>query len=227
MIDQVDEGLRAWVQTILPGADVHFEPPSGTPPAHGVTLYLLHLMPRPPARGTTRPPLQVTLCYLVTTWAAELAETHRLLGELVFAAMSRPDVEVDLAPLEGSEWAAFGTPPRPSFLLRVPMRKDQEQPPTKYVRGPLVVSTTTVASLYGRVVGPGDLPIPDALVELPSLELSERTDTRGYFRFATIPADPAAVVLRVVAKGREVSVPVQRPTSPGEPFLIHLELSGD
>jgi hypothetical protein len=100
-------------------------------------------------------------------------------------------------------------------------------PPTKYVRGPLLVSSTNVVSLYGRVVGPGDLPIPDALVELQSLELSERTDRKGYFRFATVPADPPKLVLRVVAKGRDVSVPVERPTSPGEPLIIHLELSGD
>jgi len=227
MIDQVDDDLRAWVQTVVPGAEVHFEAPSSAPPAQGVTMYLLHLMPRPPARGTTRPPLQVMLCYLVTAWGAELAETHRVLGELVFAAMSREDVEVDLEPLHGSEWAAFGTPPRPSFLLRVPIRKGLAQPPAKYVRGPLVVNTSPVGSLYGRVVGPGDLPISDALVELPSLQISQRTDTKGYFRFATIPADPIALVLRIAAKGREVSVPVQRPTAPGEPFVIHLELSGD
>jgi hypothetical protein len=226
MIDQVDEGLRSWVQTVLPGAEVHFDAPSSTPPTPGVTMYLLHLRPRPAPRGTTRPPLQLTLCYLVTVWAPELGETHRRLGELVFAAMSRDDVEVDLEPLQGSDWAAFGTPPRPSFVLRVPLRKEVAQPAAKYVRGPLLVSSTNIASLYGRVVGPGDLPIPDALVELPSLELSERTDPRGYFRFASVPADPPAV-LRVRAKGREVRVPVERPTSPGEPVVIHLELLGD
>ena len=87
-----------------------------------------------------------------------------------------------------------------------------------------MLSTTSIASLFGRVLGPGDLPVPGALVELPSMDLSERTDTKGYFRFATVPADPPGVVLRVRAKGREVSMPVERPTSPGEPLIIHLEL---
>jgi hypothetical protein len=222
MIDQIDEQLREWVQKTL-GVSPSLAPPSDAPSDDEINLYLLELAERPPARGARRPPLQLTLRYLVTAWASQTEEAHRLLGELAFAAMEHPDFEVKLNPIPAKTWEALGVIPRPSFILQVPLRKEQPAPPTQYVREPLVVQATPVTSLGGTILGPDDVPIARAVVEIPSLQLSTRTDTHGRFTFANVPADPLPKKLLVKAKGRTLQVTTQQFT-PDEPLVIRFNL---
>jgi hypothetical protein len=222
MIDQVDERLRKWVQETL-GILPSLAPPGDTASDGEINLYLLELAERPPARGARRPPLQMTLRYLVTAWANQPEEAHRLLGKLTFAAMEHPDFEVKLNPIPAETWKALGVIPRPSFVLQVPLRKEQPTPPTQYVREPLVVQATPVISLVGTVLGPKDVPIARATVEIPALQLSTRTDAKGQFTFANVPADPLPKKLRVKAKGRELDVTTEQLT-PDEPFVIRFNL---
>lgn len=222
MIDQIDERLREWVQKTI-GVSPSLTPPSDAPSDGEINLYLLELAERPPARGARRPPLQMTLRYLVTTWASQPEEAHRLLGELAFAAMEHPDFEVKLDPVPAKTWEALGVMPRPSLILQIPLRKEQPAPPTRYVREPLVVKATPVTSLTGIVLGPDDVPIARAAVEIPTLQLSARTDARGQFTFANVPADPLPKKLRVRAKGRVLDVTIEQFT-PDEPLVIRFNL---
>jgi hypothetical protein len=167
--------------------------------------------------------LQLSLRYLVTTWAKQSEEAHRLLGELAFAAMEHPEFEVKLNPIPAETWKALGIIPRPSFILQIPLRKEQPAPPTRYVREPLVVQATPVTSLTGIVLGPDDVPIARASVEIPTLQLSTRTDVHGRFTFANVPADPFPTNLRVRAKGREIQVTTEQST-PDEPLVIRFNL---
>lgn len=223
MIDRTDRYLKEWVGAVANNAAVSLAVPSNASDEPGVGLYLLDLVPVPPARGVQLPPLQIALRYLVTTHAPAPEEAHRLLGTLVFAALENPEFDVDLAPLPATVWAAFGVAPRPSFLVRVPLRHERPQPPVSPVRMPLVVKQARPQSLRGVVLGPGNQPIAGAQVELSALELSTRTDTSGRFGFTVVPAPPHANRLRVRAKGQEVTVATEDALKNNASLVVHLQ----
>jgi hypothetical protein len=222
MIDQVDRQLDEWVRQTL---DV---PTSLTPPAdaqgeRGVNLYLLELVRKPPLRSTRRPPLQVSLRYLVTTWSDDVEEAHRWLGELVFAAMEEPEFEVELEPVPAATWAALGVAPRPAFGLCVPLRLERAEPETKLVRLPLVIEGGTLASLRGVVLTPDDVPLASAVVEIPGLQLSTRTDARGQFCFSNVPGKSRVDKLRIRARGLECDAVVDQSVSDDGPVVIRFD----
>jgi hypothetical protein len=224
MIDEVDQRLKTWVGRVLGDAPVSLDVPDRESVDRGVGLYLLELGPAPPPRTGRRPPLRVSLCYLVTTGGDSPERAHHLLGELVFAAMEEPEFEVDLAPVPVALWTALGVAPRPSFRLRVPLERERPVPAVPRVKMPLVVRAMPSMALVGRVVGPGDIPIPGALVELPSMGLSARTDAKGLFRFASVPADTPLGRLEVRAKGEVLAVRAEElPTEEGA-LVVRLPL---
>jgi hypothetical protein len=229
VIDQVDANLTSWVQDVLGPVSVSLHPPQlvetrSLETGSGVHLYLIEMIEKPPPRGTERPPLQLLLRYLVTTWADEPQEAHRLLGELVFAAMENAEFEVELEPAPAATWAAFGVPPQPSFVLRVPLQQERPQPAVRLVRAPLVMHVAPSAILRGTVLGPDDVPLAGATVELPSLLRSTRTDAQGRFHFANVPGESSLKLLRVKAKGRQLSVTLDQPPSDEEPLVIRFDL---
>jgi hypothetical protein len=219
VIEQIDRQLAEWLAAVLDGPEVELSPPAEGGEGSAVSLYLMDLRNAPPTRGGSRPPLQVVLRYLVTARAQDVEEAHRLLGTLVFAAMEAPEMELELDPLPVELWRAFGIRPQPAFVLRVPLRRERPVPAVPRVRQPLVLRTEPITSLGGTVVGPGDLPIAGARVELPAFARSTRTDRRGRFAFAGVPASGTRTV-RVSAKGREISVAAV--TDDG-PLLIRLQ----
>jgi hypothetical protein len=178
-----------------------------------VSVYLMECAAAPPPRGTGRPPLQILARYLVTTWAEEPEEAHRLLGELLFAALESRDYEADLTPPTADAWSALGARPQPSFMLVAQVKQARAEPPTRYVRVPLVLQASPLVALRGVVLGPEEMPIAGARVEAMGLNLWERTDAKGRFRFAGVPGGAHPLRLRVKAKGREMAVLVPQPLS--------------
>jgi len=244
MFDSADRRLMEWAVKVLAEADASHAGGNGTsgteapgvvldPPTasashatpSGVSLYLMECVSAPPPRGPRRPPLQATLRYVVTTWASKQEEAHRLLGVLLFAAMDDPDLEVDAIPLPASTWQAFGTVPQPSIVLAVPFKQERAEPPVKYVRVPLVVQAAPVVTLSGTVVGPGDIPVAGARVDLADLKLYARTDQRGRFSFKAVPGGPRPLSLRVLAKGKEMAFLVEKPSS-DSPVTIKFDTLG-
>jgi hypothetical protein len=221
MIDAVDDQLSRWVQEILPGVNVTFDGPAGA--TDDVGLYLFEMADLPPARGTERPPLQVRLGYLVTTSGTDVALAHKRLGTLLFAALTHPDWDVRFPGDIAEYWTAVGMPPRAGFILTVPLRQPVETKPAPPVRAPLRVEGVGSRAMEGVVLGPGDVPISDAFVEIPSLALTTRSDTRGRFRFAAVPTSPAKQQLRVRAKAREFPFTVDSSKPP--PFVLKLDLA--
>lgn len=222
MIDQVDKRLRDWTQSSQPGIEVTFGEPSDVKEGMGVNLYLFDLVNSPPARGNNRPPMQVALRYLVTVWAAKPEEAHHLLGNLIFAAMDNTEFEIELDPIPVALWRALGTAPRPAFVIRVPLRRDRPEPERRLVRAPLVVRQSPMRSVEGTVVGPGDIPIANARVELPGLGRYTRTDSKGRFAFSAVPTEPSPKLLVVKAKGKEMSVSPAEAAPDGEQLVIRL-----
>ena len=220
MIDAADARLKEWVKAVAGTIDITLGPPRDVKAGRAVNLYLLEVLQKPQPRGLRRPPLEVTLRYLVTSWADSPEEAHGILGTLVFAAMEEEDFEVESERVSGDTWVALGLPPRPSFVLRVPVRKERPVTPVKLVRRPAIVSAVGTSTLYGVIVSPEDTPIVEALVEIPSLQLLATTDREGRFAFTTVPSEPRKKVLRVRARGRQFSVATEQPTSPTDPLVI-------
>jgi hypothetical protein len=223
MITDIDDQLTDWVETVLGSIPVSLAPPEQDPTEVGVSCYLMELVDNPPLRTTKRPPLQIMLRYLVTTWADTPREAHRMLEELLFAAMETPDLGVEVQSLEPAVWAALGVAPRPSFFLRLPLRRERPQPSAKLVRQPLGIEAVPVASLQGQVLGMGGVPLAGAVVEVPGLEASTRTDTRGRFEIRTLPAGLHVRELRIRAKGQEIRYPLEDPVTSDEDLLLRFE----
>ena len=206
MIDEVDRRLKDWVGSVLEGVEVSLGAPNGRKPGRGIGLYLMELKDKPPFRNAKRPPLQLTLRYLVTAWADQPEDAHRLLGQLVFAAMEDPELEIDLSPIAVAAWRAFGVAPQPSFVLGVPLQKARPEPKPSFVRQPLSVEASPVTSFHGVVLGLGGVPLAGARVEIPGLNLQTRTDHKGRFSFSMVPSEPAEKRLEIKAKGHRLSV---------------------
>ncbi|QQR43605.1 carboxypeptidase regulatory-like domain-containing protein [Myxococcus xanthus] len=228
MIDEVDQRLKAWVGRIAGDVQVFLGVPDRESLERGVCLYLLELGPAPPVRsgGGGRASLQISVCYLITAGAESPERAHRLLGELVFAAMEEADFEVELTPVPTTVWAGLRTAPRPCFRLRVPVRRERAMPVIHRVLFPATphATPTPAEALLGCVVGPGDVPIPGALVELPTLKLTTRTDAKGCFRFPSVPPVATLGRLEVRAKGALLELGPEVLAAEPQPLLIRLPL---
>lgn len=224
MIDQVDEALRKWAATVLDSDVVTFEPPNNSLDELSIHLYLIELVDCPPSRGGIgSPPLQFSLRYLVTTSLGQPARAHGLLGQVAFAAMETPNYEVEFHALDPSFWLAMGTVPRPSFFLNVPVRKERTEPTTRVVLHPPVVNVSSITTLRGVVMGPGDVPWVGALVEMPAVGRSVYADLKGHFKFDAIPAEPRAKALRISGKGQVFEVEVEQPAQPNDEVEVRLD----
>lgn len=223
MIEQTDQLLKEWVGNVLGQVTISFAPPEDKPSGEGVNLYLLELLPTPPASSSRVSPRQFSVRYLVSTWGDDPIKAHRLLGELTLAAMEHEEMEVDLEAVSAETWNALRVIPRPAFYLRLLVRQARPDPDARYVKQPLVLQAGPAITLVGRVEGPGGIPIAGARVEFPSLNRATYTNARGQFTFATIPVD-LPVHLVVKAKGRTQPATVDRPTSEANPAVISLKL---
>ena len=222
LIDVLDSELQDWIRSKLREVDVSLDPPGDHGDGRGVSLYLLDVTPKPSARGERRAPLQLRVRYLVTTWAKDPAAAHRDLGELVFSAMQEPRFEVDPLPVPTQTWMAFGLAPRPSFVLAATAQKELPEPDTKLVTEPVFVPAP-FSSLHGLVMTPDDIPVPRARVELPSLQASAVTDSRGRFRFVRVPTEPPTKVILVTAKGRKERYEADAVASEEDPLLLRFD----
>jgi len=221
MIGEIDTELRDWAAAIVDkSAQISFAAPSNSSETV-VNLHLAALLPAPPMRGDRRAPVQLALRYMVSAWASDVGEQHRLLGSLAIGAMRNPRYEVELEPVPGEMWAALSATPRPSFYLKVPLRQAQPEPKQKLVRKPLVIEGTQLTQLFGAVIGPGDVPLANARVEIPMADLATETDYAGRFGFRGVPVDPPRKLVRVRARRHEMTVEVT--TGGNEPVLIRFD----
>jgi len=222
-VDEVDQHLEAWISAVLGEVTVTLGAPKESQSGKGVNLYLLNLVNSPPPRNVKeRSPDRIMLRYLITVWETDPHAMHRMLGELMFTAMTLPEVDVELEPLSPAVWSALGLVPQPSFVLRAQLLRERPEKLAPPVLTEMVIKKALLRPLSGQVIGPGDVAIMGARVELPALQLSTATDFRGRFQFAAVPSDPPIKLLRVNAKGRTISVPVEKAN---EAVIIRLKES--
>lgn len=218
MIEALDARLATWIGDRLPGVSITFDAPAEDRSGEGISVYLMEVTPRADERVDRARALRASLRYLVTSWASKPERAHELLGTILLAALNESEFEVDLMPVALDAWRAFRIGPRPSFVVRVPLRHDLGAPAAKLVRKPLDIRASGVLPLDGTVLGPDDVPLASANVELPALQLMTTTDWKGRFRFAAVPAEPPPKELVVKAHGLEQRVTIEKP---GVPVLIH------
>jgi Pvc16 N-terminal domain len=219
LIEVIDWRLKDWVSSVIENVLVSFRTP-GAETADSVGLYLMELREKKPPSTGTRPPLQLSLRYLVTARATEPEQAHNLLGRLVFAAMENPEFTVQLEPVPAAVWSAFGVPPQPCFLLDVPLRQERPMPAVGLVRQPLIVSTAPLTAFRGIVMGDGDIPLSGARVEVPAMRLFAVTDRKGVFHFDALPAGrPIQLVVHAKGKALPFTAAGHR-VSQDSPFVI-------
>jgi len=265
LIDKLDERLTSWVQSVVPGVKTTFAAPKDGEEDLAVNLYLLEIADDPLRHSTGHPPIQPSLRYLVTTSAGEPKDAHSLLGSLFYAARKGPrldvrldvsfnfqlevELEVELEPIASQLWTAFGIAPRPSFILRLPL--PAEWPAPQPVKAPPVTQEIAPAAgelvpLYGLVLGPNEIPLASARVEMialwerqenPShlqevpyttsytqLERATYTGPKGRFTLPGIQAAPAAKTLLVSARGQEQIFMIKETGAPDAPVVFRLKL---
>jgi hypothetical protein len=215
--------LRDWVRAVDPSAEFTLDPPLAERSGHGVSVYLLEVSPRPPSRGDSRPPLQLWLRYLVTTWADDPADAHSLLLDLAFAAMEQADIEVLTEPLPASTWTALDVVAQPSFVLRASLRRERAEPITKPVLVPLRLEAAPRIVVSGVVLDAREIALAGATVGVVGLDHTTMTDRRGRFRLEGVPGSPVDSQLRIRAKGVEVIVPVPKKPGSASSMVIHLD----
>lgn len=241
MIDRADRFVVNWAKGVLGGVRVSVDIPVSPPDESEVSLYLLELVHAPPARTVDRPPLQIALRYLVTSWAKNAEEAHRNLGKLLFAALGNEvsesgqteegrltfTVAMEVEPIPANLWAAFGVPPQPAFILRCLLSLERKRAAIAYVRWPARVETSGQRAVRGKVVtavGEEELPLVGARVAVPKLKLLTRTDAMGVFCFPGVPVGVNQEGLRMVvsAKGKEheVSFTAVQTAQDGDALLI-------
>lgn len=227
----IEPHLGAWISSLVADAAapsdatagggvlaVAFGPPGpdGGPAAQagraprGINLHLLSVAPseRAPARLERRTELRLALRYLATSWAEVRADADALLCALAIRLLGRgadgPDgrseVVVETAPPPLEVLAALGVPPRPALSISLSLDHVEIAAARPRVVQP-VVRSGPAAALRGRLLGPGEVPIAAAQVELPSLGRSAETDPAGYFQIVGVPAELQDRVVRVRARG--------------------------
>ena len=217
-VDQATGALLAWIATVLPGTPAAVKSAGDVADATGAVLRLMDVVPVAMPRAE-RAPLVVRLDYLVTLRLADPLAEHRALGELVFAAMARSDIELANAdPAALRERLKLMPFTGLVLSMRLPRERPEQQHPL--VRQLPVIHASPVRALEGVVLGPNDFPIMEALVEIPALRLSELTGPEGRFRFAAMPASGKPI--RVSARKQRTKIEVD--AVPGQSLTIRLPL---
>jgi hypothetical protein len=225
MIEEIDQLLSKWITSVCSeDIEVSLRPPGDAGGKRMVGLYLKDILPSVPHHGARRPPLQVLLRYLITSWDESPQKAHQLLGELLFAAMEHPGYEVELAPIPAETWNAFGIIPMPAFMLRLPLRLERPEKLEQLIRSPIEITKSSLASMGGTVIGPGEIPLTNARVELTTHHLVVRTDDKGRFLFSAVPTHPAIKKLCIHARGRKLFKEVDLTKVNEESWIIHFDV---
>lgn len=229
--DQPDRGpiatatamLLDWLSTA--GIQAGIAPPgSAGPDPATVRVWPLTLLPEQAVRVTTgRGPIRLRVRYLLSAGPAEPTggqELVELLDRLLVASTADGPVHVPVEPVAVEVWRAFGMTPRAGLYADVQTRVSRPAPPPSRVKGPLRLDSSALSQLHGRVVGPGDAPVPGVRVVAADSGATTYTDNRGRFAFAALPAGrPARLLLS--GKGFDLVAEVATPAT--DPVVIHCE----
>src|SRR5262245_53848228 len=93
MIEKIDQEIREWISSTITDTEVVLGLPNDNAEDEQVGLYLMDLSQGNCARVGKIPPLKIDLRYLVTVKSPRTEQAHRILGELILAAIKKPPKE--------------------------------------------------------------------------------------------------------------------------------------
>ena len=162
--------------------------------------------------------LRLRVHYLITSDGSPAALA--LIDRALLVATADEHLGLVPDPLPAQAWAALRVRPRVAVVVEVPVHVRRPSERVVRVRGPLRVDGVPLGTLRGRVVGPGAIPVPGAVVRMPDIGVTARTDRDGAFALDGVPA-AGQVRLLVSARGaqRWVDVPAHSP----DPHTLTLE----
>jgi hypothetical protein len=226
ILEPVYARLQQWIAETCADAAWSLSMPSresaGADDKAQAVTYLLEVLRTPVARTDKRAPLRMSLRFLVCAWATKPEQAHENLVRLAFAAMDQDGWDLELDALPAHTWSAFGIPPRPSFVLRIPLLLERAEERAKRVRS-IKLESLAITALQGSVLGPDDIPIAGATVEAPALHRWATTDDHGRFVLTGLP-QAAQSRLVVNAKGKRIEVSPEGEPDPSKPLTIRLTL---
>src|SRR5215470_16641931 len=159
----------------------------------GLSVWPLALLPERELRSAgPREPLRFRVRHLVT---GDVDALDRVL----VAAVEAGEPAISLESPSDQAWLALGAKPQPALLIDVPARVGRPTPSVPLVRGPLRVRGGTPQAIRGRVLGPGEVPLPGMRVEVVSTGAWAYADAAGRFAFAAVPREEP---LRLAVQGK-------------------------
>lgn len=211
--------IVTWAKAVAPELEVVAHSLRDDARSTGVDIRLVAVSPRQTPR-TANPPVTIDLDYLVTVQMKDAFAEQNALGELLFATAERSDFEVLTARPAAAICADLGIPVAAGFVIRVALIRERERKKVPLVREPMRVNTSPIGTIAGQVLGPGDIPIANAIVSLPGIGHEARTDAKGQFAITGAPQDAGGVALTVRARGVEMN----GEATPGQRVVLRLPL---
>ena len=196
MVDQIEQQLRDWVSTIVPDARASFLAPGDGGPEPSIGLYLMEISPNS-GEGIAN-----------TSPAAWSAPGHRrclhpagTVESMVGGRGLRSDGEPELGGGTAREFGdGLASPCGPCHARRSRAAATRAAGQARSARAPSAGrSEVPDGQPLAVAPGPTDEPLMGASVELPVLQQSTHTMSRGRFRFSSVPTEPSSKLLR--AKG--------------------------
>jgi hypothetical protein len=227
-LDSVEARLvSGWIRPSAGDVAVAFGPLEAEPlmeGAAGIRLTFLGITPATPARTVSRQPQSLLMFarYLVTVSASTRAEADRLLVALGFAALDRGSPELERDGASPDLWLALRVAARPALVVREVLERPRIVKRAPLVRLPPVTEYSPSRRVVGQVIGPGEVPIAGARIEVLSAGLITYSDHRGEFALTGVPTGPPDPTLVVTAKG--VRLTVRASASSSDPLVISVPL---
>lgn len=215
MIADAHQSIVDWIRDAAPSVPVESRAPTsirnpGSPDS--IVCYLFSAVPSPAPRGIRRGPLQFDLVFLILADVEQPLEGHRIFDALIGSAAERSDIELFDAGLTPQFWSALGAPPAPALTVRLAARWEREQPRAPLVTAPLVVRTTDISRLQGRVLTPDGMPVAGAEIRLSSATgAPARTGYDGRFTLPAASPGAAGQTFAVRARGHLHTITAQPP----------------
>lgn len=223
VIDSLGDDVRAWIAELLGTEQAEvFDRPCGEDEGPAVVMWLFAMRPGPTVRERERDAYRATCRFLITAVADQARRSHDLVGRLLTAALQHPTFEVEPEEPPAYLWPSAGLAPRPAFVLRAEAVAHVERTAAPRVRSPLEVRHEALISMHGRVLGPGETPIPGASIELVEAGLLTRTDRDGRFTLRSVSQQRAQTL--EVRTGRQRFAATTEGIQAGEPLTIRLQM---
>ncbi len=227
-LDVVEARLVSdWIRTAAGDVAVSFGPLGAEPLLEGATRILLTFLgisPATQARSLSRQPQSLLMFarYLVTVTGSSRSVADRLIVALGFAALDRGSPELERDGAGPDLWLALRVAARPALVVREALERPRVKKRVPLVRQPVVTEYALSRRVAGRIVGPGNIPIAGARIEVASAGLTTYSDHRGDFTLVGVPTGPPDPTLSIAAKG--VRLTVQAEASSNEPLVISVPL---